>query len=538
LAIYDLGLLSGYEDWNLMLESAASMKQRTQLSSQLDAQDLLAFVPRVEEATLARQKLHQGWAATDQSIRNLSALLRFHGPAITVAAAPQPVVRRERTFKRARARVEDEDEDGDDADEAQLKQRVKRQKTVPKASTSHYFAPAENEQSSNDDSQEHSESPNPPAIVHSGSSALIHNGIATPSTTPRKQSHEDEAPNELNARRDIVQSVKVQQADSQGSSGRGAILANPQQQSVSDELVRVIVPRMFEPSQVRELAPPASSPKRTSAVKSPFFNQSPVKLSPKSKRVGGLVSTIPFPPLSAPRFGLIQEEFAHHPFWLLVVVTFLVKTAGTLAIPTFYKVKEHFPSPAALADPDSAPAITEMIHHLGLSMVRTATIQRYARVWLEKPPTAGVTYRVKNYDVRDIEPCVLRSGDLDLSLAEAGPSEADDSWEMGHLTQGKYALDSWRIFCRDELLGRAQDWNGKGAAPNFQPEWMRVRPDDKELRACLRWMWMREGWEWDPATGEKAVLRDEMRKAVNEGRVEYDETGGLKMLDEPRAGSA
>lgn len=36
---------------------------------------------------------------------------------------------------------------------------------------------------------------------------------------------------------------------------------------------------------------------------------------------------------------------------------------------------------------------------------------------------------------------------------------------------------------------------------------------------------MREGWEWDPITGEREPLREEMRKAVDEGRVVYDECG-------------
>ena len=60
---------------------------------------------------------------------------------------------------------------------------------------------------------------------------------------------------------------------------------------------------------------------------------------------------------------------------------------------------------------------------------------------------------------------------------------------------------------------------------------MRVHPNDKELRAYLRWMWMKEGWEWDPTTGKRIVLREEMRNAVNEGRIEYDNTGGLRVVD-------
>ncbi|OHW95764.1 methyl-binding domain-containing protein 4 [Colletotrichum incanum] len=550
LAIYDLGLLSGYEDWNLMLESAASMKERDLARSPLDARDILAYIPRVKEATLAAEKSRQGWAATDQSIKNLAALLRVHRSGhAAVEPHPQPqahpqfqsaAIKRERIIKREVVVPKRGREDDEDEEETEPKQRVKRHRTAPKPSTSHYFAPPADEQSSRTSPEQQLATPSPADTAQTVTSALIRNGIATPNPTPRKQSQENEAPKEstTTGRDPLHSNVNTQNADSRGSSGGEAILAIPVQQPVSDELVRILVPRGTETGQVRELAPPELSPKRKTAVKSPFFGQPQTKPSPRSKRVGGLVSTIPFPPLSAPHFGLIQEEFAHEPFWLLVVVTFLVKTAGTLAIPTFYKVKERFPTPTALADPEATTMITGMIHHLGLSAVRTAAIQRYARVWLEKPPTAGVVYRVKNYDKRDVELASLwpgiDEGSFELTAGYAG--EADEAWETGHLTQGKYALDSWRIFCRDELLGRAEDWNGKGAAPNLQPEWMRVRPDDKELRACLRWMWMREGWEWDPVTGEKTVLRDEMRRAANEGRVGYDDIGGLVILDEPRSG--
>ncbi|KAK1514595.1 methyl-CpG binding domain-containing protein 4 [Colletotrichum costaricense] len=546
LAIYDVGLFSGYEDWNLMLESAASLKEQSPARSPLDAQDLLAFVPRVKEATLAADKLRQGWAATDQSIKKLATLLLVHRSG--TVAAPQPaVIKRERVIKRegVSRRGRDDEEEIEDEDAQSNNQRVKRRKVASKSSTSHYFAPPAAEQSPRIQPEQPSSSSSPSPLAsdeaRAYTPAVLRNGIATPNITPRKQSLENEAPNDTTGNSPKESISEAQNAAySQGSSGRGTILAIPAQQSVSDELIRIIVPRGLEPDQVGELGLSGPSPRRKAAVKSPFFNlPSPAKQSPKSKRGAGLVSTVPFPRLTAPKFGLIQEEFAHEPFWLLVVVTFLVKTAGTLAIPTFYKVKERFPTPEALADPEATPTIMSMIRHLGLSVVRTAAIQRYARVWLETPPTRGIVYRVKNYDKRDIEASALRpDSDSEQCLTELPTTEdADDAWEMGRFTQGKYALDSWRIFCRDELLGRADDWNGKGVAPNFQPEWMRVRPDDKELRACLRWMWMREGWEWDPVTGEKTVLRDEMRRAVDEERVGYDDTGGLKILDEPRLAS-
>lgn len=108
-----------------------------------------------------------------------------------------------------------------------------------------------------------------------------------------------------------------------------------------------------------------------------------------------------------------------------------------------------------------------------------------------------------------------------------------NAWEIGHIVKGPYALDSWRIFCRDVLRGLATGWNGEGShEEGFQPEWMRVLPTDKELRAYLRWMWLKEGFDWDPVTGEKDVASVMLVKAAEEGRIGWDELGGLKILDE------
>ncbi|KAH0524953.1 hypothetical protein TsFJ059_007391 [Trichoderma semiorbis] len=281
------------------------------------------------------------------------------------------------------------------------------------------------------------------------------------------------------------------------------------------------------------------TPHSKRSTKSPYFLQkpSPKEESPKKKRPPpGTISCIPFPPLDSPSFGIIQEELAHNPFWLLIAITFLIKTSGQVALPAFRRVKERFPTPLQLLDPSIKEELLDMIRHLGLSNVRFAYILKYATAFVHQPPKSDVLYRVKNYDKRDMSPPPrdLSSGDTEDSEMSHSPSDSSDqdleAWEIGHMTQGKYAIDSWRIFCRDELLGRAEDWNGKGREAEFQPEWMRVKPADKELRACLRWMWMREGWEWDPTTGERTVLREEMRRAVNEGRVKYDDTGALRIL--------
>lgn len=217
----------------------------------------------------------------------------------------------------------------------------------------------------------------------------------------------------------------------------------------------------------------------------------------------------------------------------------------------------RFPTPGMLADKANADELTEMIRHLGLSTIRVAAIQRYAEGWVRQPPKAGARFKVKNYplcsvtegeakdspllaspgaDLRQLadvdSPPRASASEADLAMKRTGSVYGEDAWEIGHLTQGRYAIDSWRIFCRDELLGKAVDWDGGGREPEFQPEWMRVLPQDKELRAYLRWKWMKEGFEWAPLTGEKTVLSADMRMAVEERRIVYNpDNGGLEIVD-------
>ncbi|TLD20542.1 hypothetical protein PspLS_08406, partial [Pyricularia sp. CBS 133598] len=285
------------------------------------------------------------------------------------------------------------------------------------------------------------------------------------------------------------------------------------------------------------LPPPAPSKtplKARSGLTSGYFDNSPPRSSPGKRGVA--ISGLPFPPLTSAKFGLIQEELAHSPFQLLIAVRLLIKTAGKAAIPTFRRLVARYPNPEAFvaADPDQ---LLEMIRHLGLGVVKREAMLRYARIWVERPPRKEVRYGVKNYP-RPRDAADVKAGE------DFGPEEEDvggvggevvrrglgSAWEIGHITQGPYAIDSWRIFCRDELLGRGEG-KGKRNGGQFQPEWMRVLPLDKELRAYLRWMWMREGWDWDPVTGEKEVLSDELRRAVNESRVGYDDSGKLRIVE-------
>ncbi|KAH6657477.1 DNA glycosylase [Truncatella angustata] len=276
-----------------------------------------------------------------------------------------------------------------------------------------------------------------------------------------------------------------------------------------------------------ESTPALQTSKGTRVTTSNYFTApKPSPLKPKSPRPPrNTVSALQFPTLTATRFGLTQEKLADDPLRLMIAISFLVRTPGRISVPVFQGLVDKYPTPQALAEADPENIIA-MIKHLGLSIVRTAQIQKYARIWIESPPSKDIRYGVKNYPNR---------GDgSDVRAGERLPPEEEDprasAWEIGHMTQGPYAIDSWRIFCRDVLLGRAQDWRGKGREAGFQPEWMRVLPLDKELRAYLRWMWMGEGWDWDPKTGEREPLSDELRTAVNEGRVQWDNTGALQIV--------
>lgn len=271
--------------------------------------------------------------------------------------------------------------------------------------------------------------------------------------------------------------------------------------------------------QPPELATALTPVKKEKAItKSPYFSPA---VSPKKppRSPGGVVSCIPFPPLSSPSFGLLQEKLCHDPLRLLIGVTFLIRTYGKSSIPIYYKLMELFPTATALANADKA-VIVELTRHLGLQSVRADTYIRYAKTFLDDPPVKGKRYRVENYPTKNAH-ATIKKGEV---LSDEDMREG--AWEIGHLTKGPYAIDSWRIFCRDELRGLSKGWNGEEAEDDgFQPEWMRVLPKDKELRAFLRWCWLREGWVWDAESGEREVAGKELVDAVNDGRVVWEWKG-------------
>lgn len=512
-----LSLLRGLEEWDQAISCASAIREREYRHDCLDGQDLLSF---------------------------LSIIYGVDGPCHTNTALPAS-----RRPKRLRTRRRSE--------------RRRKQKRAERQRDSPYW----NEARASTPRQE----------GHPGE-GLQGEAMTEPPSRKRKKLSEEEFQPTTTASPEQSKDEMVKQAyqenmntirDDEGDDyARHALfeLGIPAIQALStsdesieptansrQEIMKVRKPKKALEESVNPTKPPQSETPKRKVAKSPYFaatpDISPSSLSAKSpnkkRPLRGTVSSLPFPRLDAPHFGLIQEELATDPFRLLVAVTFLVRTSGKAAIPVFRRLIEKYPTPSALANAPAAD-IEAGIRHLGLGNVRAATIQRFARAWVEEPPRKGVRYVVKNYQgqSRCADCSQVKRG---LDARDEGDDAEDgeeyvkgekayataSTWEIGHITQGPYALDSWRIFCRDVLRGEAEDWNGGGREGEFQPEWMRVLPRDKELRACLRWMWMREGFQWDPDTGDKVLLSDELRRAVQERRVGYEsDTGDLRILEE------
>jgi hypothetical protein len=157
-----------------------------------------------------------------------------------------------------------------------------------------------------------------------------------------------------------------------------------------------------------------------------------------------------------------------------------------------------------------------------------------AKVWIESPPERGKRYKKLNYP--------LHGDGKDVANDEV--IDDDDgrvAWEISHLPGlGPYSHDSWRMFCRDELRGLATSWNGEGATANdgdpesrtecFEPEWKRVVPLDKELRAYLTWMWLKEGWVWNKETGKRTKASDDLMATASGGGVVVEEKGSDHLI--------
>ena len=219
--------------------------------------------------------------------------------------------------------------------------------------------------------------------------------------------------------------------------------------------------------------------------------------TPAAAKTKSLLEPLPPRPLKRPRssttFGLIQE-YIHHDLYSLIIQSILWnQTSGRNARPVLSALLALCPDPASLASISPAD-LTNLLRPIGLQNIRAARLISLAQAWLVAPPCKERRYRKLHYP--------RRGCGTDVKAGEI-LNEADDraGWEIAHLPGvGPYALDSFRIFCRDRLRGINCY---EGTKEVVEPEWKRVVPADKDLNAYLIWRWRREGWIWDPLIGTR-----------------------------------
>lgn len=182
---------------------------------------------------------------------------------------------------------------------------------------------------------------------------------------------------------------------------------------------------------------------------------------------------------------LIQEQIADSPWKLLVVVTLLNKTAGTLAIPAFWRILARWPTPLDLSKADEEELVST-IRHLGTQTIRAKRLIALSRSYIREPPSA--------YDLRPSKRASLsssnRRGSRFFDSSKNTKNISYPATPISHLPgAGPYALDSYRIFCTTHDDPTCEEWKV-------------VMPTDKELIRYLKWKWaFFETLEWSPTKG-------------------------------------
>lgn len=233
--------------------------------------------------------------------------------------------------------------------------------------------------------------------------------------------------------------------------------------------------------------------------------------TPKKAPAG--VSTRQWPPIKAPTFGLIQEQLKDDPFKLIVATIFLNKTRASVAMPVMWNFLEAYPTPESIIAGNSEE-MSKLIGRLGLQVSRVQRFKGLAADWLAQPPAKGFRSLRKGikYPLANTTPFHALKMEYPAGIPE------NTGYEIGHLRGiGAYTIDSWRIFCRDKLVNPPVE------------EWRTVVPMDKELRAYIRWRWLKEGVTWVEKGDEwrEKPAEPEPEPPVREDTVVKDEDGNV-----------
>ncbi|KAF2703155.1 hypothetical protein K504DRAFT_463784 [Pleomassaria siparia CBS 279.74] len=242
------------------------------------------------------------------------------------------------------------------------------------------------------------------------------------------------------------------------------------------------------PAPAPKPTPKPKPKKRSTPTTSPYFYNDPFSAQPTPK---GLCFE-----LQPAEFGLIQERIRTNLFALVVQTILWNQTTAKAARPVLFQLLCTYPTPEALSVARRED-VFGIIRTLGLQEKRTDTLLALGKKWVDAPPDPTRRYARRNY-----YPTSSASGSgprpEDRQLLHMGDKRP--GWEIAHLPGiGPYALDSYRIFYRDTLWGVE---HGDG----LEPEWKRVVPLDKDLRAYLVWKWKQEGWIYHVQSGTRSRM--------------------------------
>ncbi|KAK0506088.1 DNA glycosylase [Armillaria luteobubalina] len=166
------------------------------------------------------------------------------------------------------------------------------------------------------------------------------------------------------------------------------------------------------------------------------------------------------------------ELVAHDPWKLIVAVTLLNKTSGKLAIPVFWELVDRWPTPLSLSQA-SDEELVNLIRPLGTQTIRAKRLIEMSKSYLLDPPSP--------YDVRRSKPAPLpSSASLTNGQGSPGKRKKYPPTPISHLPgTGRYALDSYRIFCTAYENPLSQEWKV-------------IVPTDKKLIQYIKWKWAAE----------------------------------------------
>ncbi|OJA20380.1 hypothetical protein AZE42_06677 [Rhizopogon vesiculosus] len=183
---------------------------------------------------------------------------------------------------------------------------------------------------------------------------------------------------------------------------------------------------------------------------------------------------------------LIQDAVSDNPWQFLIAVKLLNVTTGRYAIPVFWELMNRWPTPHDMVNANNTE-LMNALRPLGLYNKRAAWLKQMSQHYLDDPPTDILRSSNCRLEIhaktrtKITAPAYTNPRKRSSPQSCSGPKKPRTTTmpypptPISHYPGiGRYALDSYRIFC------------------TASEEWKEVMPEDKELIRYLRWKWAYE----------------------------------------------